>query len=204
MSITRVAFLRLSCLALPWVLAACAGAPPPPTPAPPPPYTGPVLQIAQIDRGVQIVLPATVLFDTGKSSFNTTEAGPYLNRIATLLTTKTSKRVSVEGHTDTDGSAALNEALSNARAKAVAEALAARGVAAARMDTAGFSFNRPVASNATEDGKRLNRRVELIVIDEKLETFTAGEPAGAFEAAFAKLRAQVEQGLVAPANPAKP
>jgi hypothetical protein len=74
------------------------------------------------------VLPSTVLFETGKSSFNAVEAGPFLDRVAQLLTRKTAKRVSVEGHTDADGAAALNEALSLARAKAVAEALAVRGV----------------------------------------------------------------------------
>ena len=72
------------------------------------------------------------------------------------------------------------------------------------MDFAGFSFNRPVASNATDEGKRLNRRVELIVLDEKVATFTAGEPSGAFESAWAKLKALVEQGLVKPVEQAKP
>jgi outer membrane protein OmpA-like peptidoglycan-associated protein len=142
-----------------------------------------------------------VLFDVNKSTFNMSEAGPYLERVARLLTTKTDKKVAVEGHTDSDGAAALNEALSKARAAAVAEGLAARGVAAGRVVTAGYSFNRPVASNATEDGKRLNRRVEIIVLDEKVATLAAGEPEGSFESAFAKLRQMVEAGLVKPAEP---
>lgn len=197
--------LRIAVATVAVVLAGCAAkpAPPPPSPAPAP-YTGPVLQIEQIDRGVQIVLPSVVLFDVNKSTFNAAQAGPFLERLAGLLTRKTAKRVSVEGHTDSDGSAALNDALSKARAAAVAEAMAARGVQTSRMVTAGYSFNRPVASNSTEDGKRLNRRVELIVLDEKVENLTAGEPAGSFESAFAKLKSLVDQGLVKPVEQGKP
>ena len=167
---------------------------------PPKPYAGPVLQIEQLDRGVQITLPSTVLFKVGDASFNATESGPYLDRVADLLTRKTDKKVSVEGHTDSDGSAALNDALSKARAQAIADALRARGVQADRLSTVGYSFNRPVASNATEDGKRLNRRVELIVLDEKVGTLTQGEPAGAFDSAWAKLKDLIDRGLVKPAH----
>jgi len=188
------------------LLAGCAARTSAPTPvvAAPPTYTGPVLQIQQIDRGVQIVLPSVVLFEVNKSSFNLAEAAPYLDRIAGLLTRKTDKRVSVEGHTDSDGSAALNDALSKARAAAVADALGERGVQRGRLDTSGFSFNRPVASNATEEGKRLNRRVEIIVLDEKVAALTAGEPAGSFEAAWSQLKSLVERGLVKPAESGKP
>lgn len=182
-------------LAVAVLLTACTTPPPAPvaTPAKPP-----TLQIEQIDRGVQIVLPSVVLFDVGKSDLNATQAGPYLDRVAQLLTTKTNKAVSVEGHTDSDGSAALNEGLSKARAQRLADALAARGVANARIAATGYSFNRPAASNATDDGKRLNRRVEVIVLDEKVETLTAGEPAGSFESAWARMKDLIDRGLVKP------
>ena len=188
--------LAAATLAASAVLAACASKPV----EPPKPYAGPVLQIEQLDRGVQITLPSTVLFKVGDASFNATESGPYLDRVADLLTRKTDKKVSVEGHTDSDGSAALNDALSKARAQAIADALRARGVQADRLSTVGYSFNRPVASNATEDGKRLNRRVELIVLDEKVGTLTQGEPAGAFDSAWAKLKDLIDRGLVKPAD----
>lgn len=181
------------------LLAACQS-PAPVAPAPVARYSGAVLAVDQTDRGVQIVLPGSVLFESGKASFQQAEAGPFLDRVAQLLLTKTDKRVAVEGHTDTDGSASLNEQLSLARAKAVAEALAARGVPVARLEAAGFSFQRPVASNSTEDGKRLNRRVELVVLGEQLATLTANEPPGAFESAWARLRTLIEQGLVRPAD----
>lgn len=169
------------------------------TPAPAVPAAKPpVLQIEQIDRGVQIVLPSVVLFEVGKAELTAVDAGPYLDRAAQLLTTKTSKSVSVEGHTDSDGSATLNDTLSKSRAKTLADALAARGVAASRIVTAGYSFNRPAASNATEEGKRLNRRVEVIVLDEKVQAITAGEPAGSFESAWARMKDLVDRGLVKP------
>jgi len=204
MTHTRPIAARLSALIVALALAACASKALPPPPAPAPIYRGPVLQIEQTERGVLLVLPSTVLFEVGKAEFKTAESAPYLDRLAHLLTTKSDKRLAVEGHTDSDGTAALNESLAKARAAAVAEALGARGVKRERMDIAGFSFSRPVASNATDEGKRLNRRVELIVLDEKVAAFTAGEPSGAFESAWAKLKALVDQGLVKPVEPAKP
>jgi outer membrane protein OmpA-like peptidoglycan-associated protein len=141
-----------------------------------------------------------VLFEVGRSDLDARLAGPYLDRVAGLLTTKTTKAVSVEGHTDSDGSAALNDSLSKARAAALSAALQARGVAAARISTTGYSFNRPVASNATEDGKRLNRRVEVVVLEEKVENITAGEPAGSFESALARVKDLMDRGLIKPAS----
>jgi outer membrane protein OmpA-like peptidoglycan-associated protein len=202
---TRAGARRAVLLSLALVAAGCTSPPPaPPRPAESPTSRGPILQIEQLDRGVQIVLPSVVLFDVNKATFNSAEAGPYLDRVARLLTTKTQKAVAVEGHTDSDGSAPLNDGLSKARAAAVAEALLTRGVQAARVSTAGYSFNRPVASNATEAGKRLNRRVEIIVLEEKVATLTVGEPDGSFESAFARLKALVDSGQVKPIEAAKP
>lgn len=154
----------------------------------------------QIDRGAVIFLPSLVLFDVGKATFNSSEAGPYLDRVARLLTTKTQKAVSVEGHTDSDGSASLNDGLSKARAAAVSEALSSRGVAGSRLSTSGYSYNRPMASNATEEGKRQNRRVEIVVLDETVAALAQGEPAGSFESAWARLKSLVESGQIKPAE----
>ncbi|MBQ0930579.1 OmpA family protein [Ideonella alba] len=195
----------LSALSACLLLAACQSTPPAaPPPAPATPYRGAVLAVDQTERGVQIVLPGSVLFESGKATFQQAEAAPFLDRVAQLLLTKTDKRVAVEGHTDTDGSANLNEQLSLARARAVADALSSRGVPAARLEAAGFSFRRPVASNSTEDGKRLNRRVELVVLGEQLATLTANEPPGAFESAWARLRSLIEQGRVQAVDAAAP
>jgi outer membrane protein OmpA-like peptidoglycan-associated protein len=191
----------LAVLSTIWVLTACTTPPAPPqvVPAPAPAvYSGPKLPIAQSDRGVLIFLPSAALFEVGKSTLNPAESDAYLQRMAELLNTKTRHDVLLEGHTDNTGPASINQPLSEARARAVREALVERGVATERLRTAGYSFNRPVASNATEDGRRLNRRVEVVILEEKVETITQGEPANAFEAAWDRLKSLIEQGLVKP------
>ena len=202
-----VSILRAAQCVVPFAfafIAGCASPPPAPAPAPPPPPPAPapvvqappsvVLPIAQLDRGVQIVLPDTVLFESGKAVLNVSASGPYLDRIATLLTTKTAKQISVEGHTDSVGNAASNQKLSELRANAVADALVGRGVPAARVTRRGFSFSQPAAPNDVEAGRRLNRRTELIVLDETVANITQGEPANAFEDAAARVKAALEAG----------
>ncbi|MBA4256104.1 MAG: OmpA family protein [Polaromonas sp.] len=181
------------------VLPACQTTPAPaPAPTAPVAYTGPVLPIEQSERGVQIFLPSSVLFEVGKSSLDNAAADPYLDRVAHLLTTKTDKTVVLEGHADSTGTEAINTALSLQRAQTVSKALAERGVAVQRLSAAGFSSRRPVASNATEAGRRLNRRVEVVVLDETVENITRGEPANAFASAWAQLKTLIEQGQVQP------
>ena len=70
----------------------------------------------------------------------------------------------VEGHTDSLGSAEVNQTLSQQRAEAVMQALAERGVDAARLSARGYGADRPIASNATDTGRSENRRVEIHVI----------------------------------------
>ena len=201
-SASRIGLTLFSAIAL----QACQTPPPPappPAPAPVAVYTGPTLPIEQSDRGVQIFLPSAALFETGKSDLNVTKSEAYLRRVTQLLNTKTVNKIQLEGHTDTVGSAASNQTLSEARAKSVREALVKLGIAPERISTAGYAFNRPVASNATEEGRKLNRRVELLIVDEKVENITRGEPANAFESAWANLKKMIDQGLVKPVE-AKP
>jgi len=150
------------------------------------------LAISQIDRGVQIVLPDNILFEFAKADLDLKESGPYLDRLAELLRTKSDKQISVEGHTDNVGTAAANQTLSERRAMAVARALIERGVDRSRISERGFSFTRPVAPNDLDAGRRLNRRTEIIVLGERIERLIAGEPEGAFEDAAARVRAALE------------
>jgi outer membrane protein OmpA-like peptidoglycan-associated protein len=186
-------YLAVACVSL---LAACQS---PPPPAPPVAENVPVLPVAQLDRGVQIVLPDNVLFETGKSDVKPELAGSYLKRVAELAK-KSAKIVSVEGHTDNVGSDQYNQKLSLARAETVRNILLEDGVPADRLTVIGYSFSRPVASNATEDGRKFNRRTEVIILEEKLETITHGEPPNSFEVAFSRLKNMVEQGALAPAG----
>ncbi len=153
------------------------------------------LPIAQIDRGVLIWLPDQVLFETGKAEFKQELAQPYLDKVARLLTEKTDKKVALEGHTDNVGSAEFNLALSARRAESVRQALLSRGVPQERLETASFGLTQPVAPNDTDVGRALNRRVEVIVLDETVANITRGEPENSFEAAFEKLKQMFGQPI---------
>lgn len=155
------------------------------------------LAVAQIDRGVMIWLPDNVLFEFGKADINATAAATYLDRVASLLQNKTARAVSLEGHSDSLGRDEANLALSEKRALSVRNELLLRGIPADRLNTVGYGEIRPLAPNDSDTGRKLNRRVELIILGETVEQLTQGEPANAFEAAFDKLRRQLDQPLAA-------
>jgi len=103
-----------------------------------------------------------IYFDTDKAVVKP-ESAPTLAEIAKLLAAQPELHVFIVGHTDNQGTFDYNIDLSRRRSAAVAAALAkSYGVAAARMQTAGVGFLAPVASNADEAGRALNRRVELV------------------------------------------
>ena len=79
-----------------------------------------------------------------------------------VMKDKSDLKVSVEGHTDSIGSEAYNQKLSERRAKAVRDYLVSQGIDASRITTRGFGKSKPVASNDTAEGRAENRRVEII------------------------------------------
>jgi outer membrane protein OmpA-like peptidoglycan-associated protein len=85
-----------------------------------------------------------------------------LARVAAVMRAQPSWNITIEGHTDSVGTASANLALSARRSEAVKEALVSRGIAAARLETAGRGAGQPRESNATLAGRARNRRVELI------------------------------------------
>jgi len=87
---------------------------------------------------------------------------PVLDEAADILKANPGVDVRVEGHTDSIGSQAYNQALSVRRAESVFRYLVNRGVDPERFTVEGFGKSRPIASNATEAGRAQNRRVELI------------------------------------------
>jgi outer membrane protein OmpA-like peptidoglycan-associated protein len=88
---------------------------------------------------------------------------PVIAEIAQIMRENPGLRFQVEGHTDSDGGAAYNLALSQRRAQAVVDDLVVRsGIARSRLVAKGYGLTQPVASNATAAGKALNRRVELL------------------------------------------
>jgi len=101
-------------------------------------------------------------FDTGKDTLKP-ESDAALEQVTALLRAQPGLRLRVVGHTDDQGSASANMSLSQRRAQRVREALVQRhGIAAARLSAQGAGSLSPVASNATEQGRAQNRRVELV------------------------------------------
>jgi len=105
----------------------------------------------------------TILFDSGKASFQK-QTFPVLQSITAILKEYPSAKFSIEGHTDNTGTEAKNQKLSEERAGAVKAYLVENGVAASRLNSAGFGQTKPIDSNKTEEGKTNNRRVEVKLV----------------------------------------
>jgi outer membrane protein OmpA-like peptidoglycan-associated protein len=102
-----------------------------------------------------------VNFDTGKASLKP-DSAKTIAEVVKLLKESPGLKLAVEGHTDNVGTVAANEKLSRERAAAVAKALAAAGISRERLKSAGHGAEKPVADNATSEGRARNRRVELV------------------------------------------
>jgi len=103
-----------------------------------------------------------IYFDFNQATIRP-QSEPTLAAIAQLLSQHPQWRLEIDGHTDSIGSAAYNLTLSRRRAESVKAALVTRyHIASARLTTGGFGASRPKATNATLEGRALNRRVELI------------------------------------------
>lgn len=92
-------------------------------------------------------------------------AAPALDRAAAVLRRCPEARMEIGGHTDSQGSAGFNRRLSRARAEAVRDALAERGIALARLRAKGYGESEPVASNDTPEGRARNRRIAFRMLE---------------------------------------
>jgi outer membrane protein OmpA-like peptidoglycan-associated protein len=119
-------------------------------------------------RGL-IVSLSDVLFDTGKSTLRP-EAREKLAKISGIVLAYPDLRLAIEGNTDSVGSDAMNQALSEQRAGSVRDYLAKENIPAASMTSRGFGKTQPVASNDTAEGRQQNRRVEMVVSGEVIGT----------------------------------
>ncbi len=104
----------------------------------------------------------SLTFETGKSAISD-QSRPGLDSLAMFLVSKTQYFLQVSGHTDNEGGAAKNQALSLSRATEVKNYLVSKGVPATRIVAKGFGSSIPVAPNTSAENKRKNRRVELKV-----------------------------------------
>lgn len=111
-----------------------------------------------------VTLPEAVLFPFGSAELRPDAEAP-LHHVVDLLRRHPRAHAEVGGHTDSVGSAAYNQTLSQQRAVAVVDWLVAHDVAPSLLRPVGYGATRPVAGNATEEDRRRNRRVELTVSD---------------------------------------
>ncbi|MBD3320601.1 MAG: OmpA family protein [Chitinivibrionales bacterium] len=124
-----------------------------------------LIQVSKDARGT-IISMSDILFKIGKADL-TPDLKTNLAKIAGILTVFKNSKVIVEGHTDNQGSEEYNQRLSEDRAENVMNFLIEQGVEPHRLTAIGYAFHRPIASNETAEGRKKNRRVDLVVQEQK-------------------------------------
>ena len=125
--------------------------------------------IARQGDKLYVALPSGILFDVDKDQVKPS-ARDQVGKAAGVLVQYPDTYVTVEGHTDSSGSAEHNQKLSERRAAGVRDLLASGGVAASRLSVRGYGESDPIADNGTLEGRQANRRVQLeIRPNEKLK-----------------------------------
>tara|TARA_R110002051_G_scaffold23213_5_gene58864 strand:+ start:9232 stop:9888 length:657 start_codon:yes stop_codon:yes gene_type:complete len=120
------------------------------------------VSVTRMGDRIVLNMPSNVTFATDQDQV----IPPFyqtLDSVALVLNKFNRTLIDVNGHTDSTGSLAHNQGLSERRAASVANYLASRGVDQRRMSTLGFGPSQPIASNATPDGRAQNRRVEVLI-----------------------------------------
>jgi outer membrane protein OmpA-like peptidoglycan-associated protein len=114
------------------------------------------------DRGLVVTLSGSVLFKSGESTL-LPEAQTRIAEVGKALMETKDRSLVVEGHTDSQGSDVSNQQLSQRRAEAVKSYLVSAGYSSSLINAQGMGEARPVADNATAEGRANNRRVEIVV-----------------------------------------
>ncbi len=121
------------------------------------------IPIEQIKKGSTIILK-NIFFDT--DSFNIkVNSESELNKLISFMNSNQSIKIEIGGHTDNKGKPAYNLDLSQKRAKAVYDFLVKKGVVVARLKFKGFGDTVPISTNDTEDGRSMNRRTEMKIVE---------------------------------------
>lgn len=118
------------------------------------------ISVTRVGDRIILNMPSNITFATDQDQVMP-QFYPTLNSVAIVLRKFEKTLIDVNGHTDSTGSVAHNEALSERRASSVANYLNSQGVDPRRVSALGFGPSQPVASNATADGRAQNRRVEI-------------------------------------------
>jgi outer membrane protein OmpA-like peptidoglycan-associated protein len=119
-------------------------------------------KVERVGEGIKVTFASGILFATNSANL-TPEAAGNINQLAETLNKYADTNVVIEGHTDSSGSDAINQPLSQRRAQAVANSLTSSGVDNSRITATGYGATQPVADNSTASGKAANRRVEVAI-----------------------------------------
>ncbi len=121
------------------------------------------VSVVRVGDNIVLSMPGNVTFDVNRADI---DAGFYavLDSVATVLNEYEKTLVEIAGHTDSTGTNAINQPLSENRAGSVARYLESRQILPMRMASFGLSSNHPVADNETSEGRQLNRRVEITLV----------------------------------------
>jgi outer membrane protein OmpA-like peptidoglycan-associated protein len=127
------------------------------------PMTASVLPAAEMKKALDATghVALYLNFDTDQATLKP-DAQATVAQIISLLAQNPDLKLAVQGHTDNAGTPAHNQELSEARARTVVANLTAQGIAADRLQAAGFGQTKPLVDNSTEPNKAKNRRVELV------------------------------------------
>jgi outer membrane protein OmpA-like peptidoglycan-associated protein len=137
----------------------------------------PGAKVSRIGEGIAVTFESDSLFPPG-SSEPRPDGRDALRRLGESLQEDRHTEVLVVGHTDATGAAAENQAVSESRARAVADFLAAQGVPRERLRAEGRGETEPIAPNDTEIERRSNRRVEIAIYADAQSRAQARRPAG--------------------------
>jgi outer membrane protein OmpA-like peptidoglycan-associated protein len=118
------------------------------------------VSVTRVGNQINLNMPGNITFATGSPNINA-DFYHVLNAVAIVLKEYSKTTVDVIGHTDSVGSAAYNQRLSEHRARSVAEYLSSQGILPARLLVAGRGETQPIASNSTPEGRARNRRVTI-------------------------------------------
>lgn len=126
--------------------------------------TGTGVQVVRQGDAIRLIMPNSITFNTNESILKAT-SNAVLDSVAIVAKEYDKTKLQIIGYTDSTGNDKINIPLSERRAAAVANYLALRGVAGARLSAYGAGAANPIASNTTEEGKAQNRRVEITLIN---------------------------------------
>lgn len=121
------------------------------------------VEVQRQGDGIHLQAPESITFNTNSATLKP-QFLPVLQQLAQSVKQYPGTIVRVEGNTDSTGSASYNQQLSLNRAQSVASALSQYGVPSNRIQAIGYGMTRPIASNATAEGRAQNRRVDILIV----------------------------------------